>query len=148
MVGRFLRDVYGLTRQRWTTPGEVSPRGRRRVAALLQPFLESNGSGIKRRSTPADFTGALDAGNVSVLLGEMLIHVGQAAVDFVLVDVPRNRIGLSLRLEDPAEAKPPAGAPRKAGPTRKPAKRSPARDQPAGGAIADALRRAGYQAGR
>ncbi len=59
------------------------------------------------------------------------------------VDVPRNRIGLTLRLEDPAEAKPPA-----AGSTRKPTKRPPARDRPAGGAIADALRRAGYQAGR
>jgi protein Tex len=56
------------------------------------------------------------------------------------VDVPRHRIGLTLRLDDPAEATPPAGAPRKA------AKRPPARDKgnPAGGALADALRRAGY----
>ncbi|MGH3692958.1 MAG: Tex family protein [Pseudonocardiaceae bacterium] len=59
------------------------------------------------------------------------------------VDVPRNRIGLTLRLEDPAETKPPAP-----GPTRKLTKRGPVRDKPAGGAIADALRRAGYQADR
>ncbi|MGH3965775.1 MAG: SagB family peptide dehydrogenase [Pseudonocardiaceae bacterium] len=31
--GQVLRDVYGLTRQRWTAPGEVSRTGRRRVAA-------------------------------------------------------------------------------------------------------------------
>lgn len=37
VVGRFLRDVYGLTRQRWTAPGEVSPRGRRRTAARAKP---------------------------------------------------------------------------------------------------------------
>jgi protein Tex len=58
------------------------------------------------------------------------------------VDVPRQRIGLTLRLDDPAEATPPAGA------LRKTAKRPPARDKdkgnPAGGALADALRRAGY----
>ncbi|MGH3822738.1 MAG: SagB family peptide dehydrogenase [Pseudonocardiaceae bacterium] len=36
-LGQFLRDVYGLTRQRWTAPGEVSPRGRRRVAARSKP---------------------------------------------------------------------------------------------------------------
>jgi protein Tex len=60
------------------------------------------------------------------------------------VDVPRNRIALTLRLDDPAEAKPAAGAPRKA------AKRPPARDKgrPAGGALADALRRAGYDEAR
>jgi uncharacterized protein len=63
------------------------------------------------------------------------------------VDVPRHRIGLTLRLDDPAEATPPAGA------LRRTAKRPPARDKdardkdkgnPAGGALADALRRAGY----
>jgi uncharacterized protein len=58
------------------------------------------------------------------------------------VDVLRQRIGLTLRLDDPAEATPPAGA------LRKTAKRPPARDKdkgnPAGGALADALRRAGY----
>jgi protein Tex len=56
------------------------------------------------------------------------------------VDVPRHRIGLTLRLDDPLEAKPPTGAPGKA------AQRPPARDKgkPAGGALADALRRAGY----
>jgi uncharacterized protein len=58
------------------------------------------------------------------------------------VDVPRNRIGLTLRLDDPAGAKQPAGAP------RKPAKRPPTRSTPAGGALADALRRAGYNDGR
>ncbi len=54
------------------------------------------------------------------------------------VDVPRNRIGLTLRLDDPAEAKPSAGAPRKT------AKRTQAHSTPASGALADALRRAGY----
>ncbi len=54
------------------------------------------------------------------------------------VDVPRNRIGLTLRLDDPAEAPPAPGVPRKA------TKRPPVRDKPAGGALADALRRAGY----
>jgi protein Tex len=54
------------------------------------------------------------------------------------VDVPRNRIGLTLRLDDPAESKPASGAPRKAG------KRTPVPGKPAGGALADALRRAGY----
>ncbi|MGH3982334.1 MAG: Tex family protein [Pseudonocardiaceae bacterium] len=59
------------------------------------------------------------------------------------VDVPRNRIGLTLRLDDsPAAKPPPAGAPRKA------AKRPPASGKPAGGALADALRRAGYDQGR
>ncbi|MGB6165030.1 MAG: Tex family protein [Pseudonocardiaceae bacterium] len=70
-------------------------------------------------------------------------------VKVLVVDVPRHRIGLTLRLEDPAEAEsptgplagPPASAPRKA------TKRPPARDKgtPAGGALADALRRAGYE---
>jgi len=36
-LGQFLRDVYGLTRQRWTAPGEVSPTGRRRAAARARP---------------------------------------------------------------------------------------------------------------
>jgi uncharacterized protein len=58
------------------------------------------------------------------------------------VDVPRNRIGLTLRLDDPAEATPSASAPRKA--TKRPPARDKARDKPAGGALADALRRAGY----
>ncbi|MGH3787255.1 MAG: Tex family protein [Pseudonocardiaceae bacterium] len=55
------------------------------------------------------------------------------------VDVPRNRIGLTLRLDDSATAKPSAPAPRKAG------KRPPAPGKPRGGALADALRRAGYE---
>jgi uncharacterized protein len=63
------------------------------------------------------------------------------------VDVPRNRIALTLRLDDAAAgaAQAPTGTP------RKPAKRAPARaakparDKPAaGGALAEALRRAGY----
>jgi protein Tex len=71
-------------------------------------------------------------------------------VKVLVVDVPRHRIGLTLRLEDPAEAKPPAGSP--TGAPRKATKRPPARDKgtpasgtPAGGALADALRRAGYE---
>ncbi|MGH3897437.1 MAG: SagB family peptide dehydrogenase [Pseudonocardiaceae bacterium] len=36
-LNQFLRDVYGLTRQRWTAPGEVTPRGRRRAAARAKP---------------------------------------------------------------------------------------------------------------
>jgi uncharacterized protein len=60
-------------------------------------------------------------------------------VKVLTVDVSRNRIGLSLRLDDHAEAKPPA----KPSPGKS-AKRSPARSKPAGGALADALRRAGY----
>ncbi|MGH3976884.1 MAG: helix-hairpin-helix domain-containing protein, partial [Pseudonocardiaceae bacterium] len=56
------------------------------------------------------------------------------------VDVPRNRIGLTLRLDDPAESKP-SSAPT----SRKAAKRPPpARGKPASGSLADALRRAGY----
>jgi uncharacterized protein len=61
-------------------------------------------------------------------------------VKVLAVDVPRNRIGLSLRLDDSAEAKPPPDA----SPPRSAAKRPPARSKPAGGALADALRRAGY----
>ena len=70
------------------------------------------------------------------------------------VDVPRNRIALTLRLDDAAAAaQAPTGTP------RKPARRAPARDKPvrdakpdrgrpaAGGALADALRRAGYDGG-
>ena len=64
------------------------------------------------------------------------------------VDVPRNRIGLTLRLDDPAERKPPAGTSRKAAskpPTAAPRKaaanRPPAPNKPA---AAGALRRAGY----
>jgi uncharacterized protein len=80
------------------------------------------------------------------------------------VDVPRNRIALTLRLDDPAEPQPPAAAPGKAagkppagtsrkaagkppaGASRKAAvERPPAPSKPAaGGALADALRRAGY----
>jgi protein Tex len=76
------------------------------------------------------------------------------------VDVPRNRIGLTLRLDDHAAATPPAGGPRKtaggpqktadgspktaAGGPRKVAKRPSAPARPSGGALADALRRAGY----
>ncbi|HKR50824.1 MAG TPA: SagB family peptide dehydrogenase [Pseudonocardiaceae bacterium] len=40
-LGRFLRDVYGLIRQRWTAPGDVSPRGRRRVTARAKPFASN-----------------------------------------------------------------------------------------------------------
>ena len=59
------------------------------------------------------------------------------------VDVPRNRIGLTLRLDDSPGAKPPpAGTPRKA------AKRPPAPGKSAGGTLADAMRRAGYDKGR
>ncbi|PZS24295.1 MAG: RNA-binding transcriptional accessory protein [Pseudonocardiales bacterium] len=68
------------------------------------------------------------------------------------VDVPRNRIGLTLRLDDPAEPKPPTGTSRKAaGPPPAAASRKAATQRPpvpskpaAGGALADALRRAGY----
>ena len=74
------------------------------------------------------------------------------------VDVPRNRIGLTLRLDDPASPKPPVGAPRKAagkpaaaaprkaaGPREAAVKRPPAPSKPsASGALAGALRRAGY----
>ncbi len=56
------------------------------------------------------------------------------------VDVPRNRIGLTLRLDDSAAATPSGGG----APPRKAIKPPPARDKPAGGALADALRRAGY----
>ena len=62
-------------------------------------------------------------------------------VKVLSVDVPRNRIGLSLRLEDLAEAPKPSPGPSPG----KVAKRPPARSKPpAGGALADALRRAGY----
>jgi uncharacterized protein len=62
------------------------------------------------------------------------------------VDVPRNRIGLTLRLDDPAGEKPSAGAhPDRGG--RAAAKRTQARSTPAGGALAEALRRAGYDEG-
>ncbi|MDQ3899244.1 MAG: S1 RNA-binding domain-containing protein, partial [Actinomycetota bacterium] len=60
-------------------------------------------------------------------------------VKVLAVDVPRNRIGLSLRLDDSAEAKPSAGSS-----PGKVTKRPPARGKPAAGALADALRRAGY----
>ncbi|MBV8992605.1 MAG: RNA-binding transcriptional accessory protein [Pseudonocardiales bacterium] len=60
-------------------------------------------------------------------------------VKVLAVDVPRNRIGLSLRLDDSTEAKPSAGSS-----PGKVAKRPPARSKPADGALADALRRAGY----
>lgn len=80
-------------------------------------------------------------------------------VKVLAVDVPRNRIGLTLRLDDPgrdgpAEPKPPAetsrnaagkpaaGAPRKTAVQRPPVPGKPA----AGGALAEALRRAGYDA--
>ncbi|MGB8257876.1 MAG: S1 RNA-binding domain-containing protein, partial [Pseudonocardiaceae bacterium] len=68
------------------------------------------------------------------------------------VDVPRNRIALTLRLDDPAEPTPPSGTPRTAAgkppaaaPRKAATKRPPAPSKPAaGGALADALRRAGY----
>ncbi|MDQ4021333.1 MAG: RNA-binding transcriptional accessory protein [Actinomycetota bacterium] len=59
------------------------------------------------------------------------------------VDVPRKRIGLTLRLDDSPEAKPPPP-----GASRETTKRPPASGKPAGGALADALRRAGYDKGR
>ncbi|MGH3599284.1 MAG: helix-hairpin-helix domain-containing protein, partial [Pseudonocardiaceae bacterium] len=58
------------------------------------------------------------------------------------VDVPRKRIGLTLRLDDSAEPKPAAPSPRRS------AKRLPTRGKPAGGALANALRRAGYETDR
>jgi protein Tex len=61
-------------------------------------------------------------------------------VKVLAVDVPRNRIGLSLRLDDSAETKPSAGSS-----PGKVAKRPPAPSKPASGALADALRRAGYE---
>ena len=84
------------------------------------------------------------------------------------VDVPRNRIGLTLRLDDtvpdnsgedqPTERRGPSGAgrpsresspkrpqpPDRASRDKDTAKRTSARDKPAGGSLADALRRAGY----
>jgi SagB-type dehydrogenase family enzyme len=36
-LGRFFRDVYGLTRQRWSVPAEVAARGRRRAATRSTP---------------------------------------------------------------------------------------------------------------
>ncbi|HWR48317.1 MAG TPA: Tex family protein [Pseudonocardiaceae bacterium] len=73
-------------------------------------------------------------------------------------DVPRNRIKLTLRLDDPlehpTEAKPPTGAPGKT--TQRPPARDKGtrdkgtrdKDKPSGGALADALRRAGYDGRR
>ncbi|MGH3873793.1 MAG: Tex family protein [Pseudonocardiaceae bacterium] len=84
------------------------------------------------------------------------------------VDVPRNRIGLTLRLDDtvagntaenqPAERLSPSGSGRTKSPKRPQprgrasreehaVKSAPARDMPVGGALADALRRAGYDQG-
>jgi uncharacterized protein len=65
-------------------------------------------------------------------------------VKVLAVDVPRNRIGLSLRLDDPAGGAQPSDPPHR----RNAAKRPPDRSKPAGGALADALRRAGYDKGR
>ncbi|MGH3718283.1 MAG: Tex family protein [Pseudonocardiaceae bacterium] len=64
------------------------------------------------------------------------------------VDAARNRIGLTLRLDDPAEATPTTASPRQNNGS-KAAKRPPTRDKsiPAAGALADALRRAGYDRG-
>jgi uncharacterized protein len=62
------------------------------------------------------------------------------------VDVPRNRIGLTLRLEDAAGPKPPRTPAHKVT-KRQPAPAKPAAGalaKPAAGALADALRRAGY----
>ena len=71
------------------------------------------------------------------------------------VDVPRNRIGLTLRLDDevrdnsaeqrPAERREASGGGRRD--RADAAKRRPTRDKPAGGSLADALRRAGYDSG-
>jgi len=68
------------------------------------------------------------------------------------VDVPRNRIALTLRLDDPTEPKPPAGTSRKAAgkppaaaPRKAAAKHPPAPKPVVGSALADALRRAGYE---
>ncbi|HEX2297954.1 MAG TPA: helix-hairpin-helix domain-containing protein, partial [Pseudonocardiaceae bacterium] len=75
------------------------------------------------------------------------------------VDVPRNRIGLTLRLDDDVKGEPgasgepgrarksPGGGGRDRGRSAKPGRPAP-RDQPPGGSLADALRRAGYHQDR
>ncbi|MGH3801336.1 MAG: SagB/ThcOx family dehydrogenase, partial [Pseudonocardiaceae bacterium] len=47
-LGQFLRDVYGLTRQRWFAPSEVSRNGRRRDPARVRPSAS-----ITSRPVPA-----------------------------------------------------------------------------------------------
>ncbi len=47
-LGQFLRDVYGLTRQRWSAPREVRPNGRRRTATR-----EKSSASIALRPVPA-----------------------------------------------------------------------------------------------
>jgi uncharacterized protein len=61
------------------------------------------------------------------------------------VDIPRKRIGLTLRLDDEVGRAEPrrSGAERAERPERGGEARPPRRDEPAGGALADALRRAG-----
>ncbi|MGH3802424.1 MAG: S1 RNA-binding domain-containing protein, partial [Pseudonocardiaceae bacterium] len=64
------------------------------------------------------------------------------------VDVPRNRIGLTLRLDDMVvdnTAENQSGD--RGGRDNTAAKRTSVRDKPAGGSLADALRRAGYDQG-
>ncbi|MGH3886659.1 MAG: Tex family protein [Pseudonocardiaceae bacterium] len=64
------------------------------------------------------------------------------------VDVPRNRIGLTLRLDDMVvdnTAENQSGD--RGGRDKTAAKRTSVRDKPAGGSLADALRRAGYDQG-
>ena len=67
------------------------------------------------------------------------------------VDIPRKRIGLTLRLDDEVGAERaqsgarPAKPQRTPTPPRKERKDREQRDQPAGGSLADALRRAGYR---
>ncbi|MGH3888396.1 MAG: SagB family peptide dehydrogenase [Pseudonocardiaceae bacterium] len=47
-LGQFLRDVYGLTRQRWFAPGQVRPSGRHRTAARAR-----SSASIALRPVPA-----------------------------------------------------------------------------------------------
>ena len=107
-----------------------------------------------------------------------LVHVSAMSRDFVSdprqvakpgdvvrvrvlsVDIPRKRIGLSLRLDDEPGGQPGRDRPRRDQPGRdrprpdqagrdRPGRDQPGRDQPAGGgAMADALRRAGLAGGR
>lgn len=73
-----------------------------------------------------------------------VVRIGEVVRVLVLnVDVPRKRIALSMRLDDPVEPGQPArrtGEPKKDAPRSRP---SPVPDPAPGGALAEALRRAG-----
>ncbi|RUP16953.1 Tex family protein [Methylobacterium sp.] len=73
-----------------------------------------------------------------------VVRIGEVVRVLVLnVDVPRKRIALSMRLDDPVEPGQPArrmGEPKQDAPRSRP---SPAPDPAPGGALAEALRRAG-----